>query len=143
MQHLLHKHGIFLPLDQIVRTVSPRFVFRLKPCEKFLDGPGRLFFRRPCLLLRTTAILRRSGGYVLYNLRIYGTDGMGRGRAREDSARIPRDVLVWTPRGFRAMSSCGLRADSVRIPFGQLSRAIRSEERRVGKECRSRWSPYH
>src|SRR5256885_4200520 len=23
------------------------------------------------------------------------------------------------------------------------SRAARSEERRVGKECRSRWSPYH
>ena len=34
--------------------------------------------------------------------------------------------------------------------FKQFSRAlladydfIRSEERRVGKECRSRWSPYH
>ena len=25
----------------------------------------------------------------------------------------------------------------------QLSEQIRSEERRVGKECRSRWSPYH
>src|SRR5260370_16190881 len=24
-----------------------------------------------------------------------------------------------------------------------VSRASRSEERRVGKECRSRWSPYH
>ena len=24
-----------------------------------------------------------------------------------------------------------------------LMMAIRSEERRVGKECRSRWSPYH
>jgi len=24
-----------------------------------------------------------------------------------------------------------------------LDRATRSEERRVGKECRSRWSPYH
>src|SRR5256886_17614057 len=24
-----------------------------------------------------------------------------------------------------------------------LKRADRSEERRVGKECRSRWSPYH
>ena len=23
------------------------------------------------------------------------------------------------------------------------SKASRSEERRVGKECRSRWSPYH
>ena len=25
----------------------------------------------------------------------------------------------------------------------QIIRAGRSEERRVGKECRSRWSPYH
>ena len=25
----------------------------------------------------------------------------------------------------------------------KLKRYIRSEERRVGKECRSRWSPYH
>ena len=24
-----------------------------------------------------------------------------------------------------------------------LAEVIRSEERRVGKECRSRWSPYH
>ena len=24
-----------------------------------------------------------------------------------------------------------------------IARVIRSEERRVGKECRSRWSPYH
>src|SRR2546421_5919678 len=27
--------------------------------------------------------------------------------------------------------------------FGTLFRKMRSEERRVGKECRSRWSPYH
>ena len=26
------------------------------------------------------------------------------------------------------------------VPFGKGNR---SEERRVGKECRSRWSPYH
>ena len=26
---------------------------------------------------------------------------------------------------------------------GWLMHLIRSEERRVGKECRSRWSPYH
>ena len=24
-----------------------------------------------------------------------------------------------------------------------VGNALRSEERRVGKECRSRWSPYH
>ena len=27
--------------------------------------------------------------------------------------------------------------------YVRLSPASRSEERRVGKECRSRWSPYH
>ena len=28
--------------------------------------------------------------------------------------------------------------DEIEVEFGR-----RSEERRVGKECRSRWSPYH
>src|SRR2546426_12706223 len=31
-----------------------------------------------------------------------------------------------------------------RLHFARIAaRAMRSEERRVGKECRSRWSPYH
>src|SRR5688572_31582717 len=44
-------------------------------------------------------------------------------------------------------------ASSLRLPPGDGGRAqvvggaertfVRSEERRVGKECRSRWSPYH
>ena len=29
------------------------------------------------------------------------------------------------------------------ILIGCSTRGLRSEERRVGKECRSRWSPYH
>ena len=31
----------------------------------------------------------------------------------------------------------------VLAPQVYLNKAERSEERRVGKECRSRWSPYH
>jgi len=31
----------------------------------------------------------------------------------------------------------------IRTGFAFLVGAARSEERRVGKECRSRWSPYH
>ena len=27
--------------------------------------------------------------------------------------------------------------------YGPDRKSVRSEERRVGKECRSRWSPYH
>src|SRR2546427_6681575 len=37
-------------------------------------------------------------------------------------------------------------ADPVLIdiaPAGEVIPGLRSEERRVGKECRSRWSPYH
>src|ERR1043166_7513787 len=29
------------------------------------------------------------------------------------------------------------------LPYVLLVQMLRSEERRVGKECRSRWSPYH
>ena len=29
------------------------------------------------------------------------------------------------------------------LPRGTVASTVRSEERRVGKECRSRWSPYH
>ena len=41
----------------------------------------------------------------------------------------------------------GLDTIAVRMPDNDIARALikyaRSEERRVGKECRSRWSPYH
>src|SRR3712207_9300471 len=36
-----------------------------------------------------------------------------------------------------------LSSASVTALVDRLERAGRSEERRVGKECRSRWSPYH
>ena len=35
---------------------------------------------------------------------------------------------------------CAIRYEMV---HGKLESLDRSEERRVGKECRSRWSPYH
>src|ERR1043165_2544787 len=34
-------------------------------------------------------------------------------------------------------------ADAVQLFGGRVTSNYRSEERRVGKECRSRWSPYH
>ena len=57
--------------------------------------------------------------------------------------------------GFEATSGLKIGNEFVefRARFGGVARdivvpvdhvvAIRSEERRVGKECRSRWSPYH
>ncbi len=37
--------------------------------------------------------------------------------------------------------ACG--DDCIAIKSGRDGNGARSEERRVGKECRSRWSPYH
>src|SRR3989454_10946365 len=36
-----------------------------------------------------------------------------------------------------------VRQNDQSVPYRQGSHFYRSEERRVGKECRSRWSPYH
>ena len=42
----------------------------------------------------------------------------------------------------REMVLVGMFA-AVLAVISQISLPMRSEERRVGKECRSRWSPYH
>src|SRR2546430_2769707 len=49
------------------------------------------------------------------------------------------------PVGARELQVSVLPGKSVRWLHRQrrLRRLLRSEERRVGKECRSRWSPYH
>src|SRR2546430_17724563 len=52
------------------------------------------------------------------------------------AGRVP-DVLI---------NNAGLASGLAKIHEGDpedWDRMIRSEERRVGKECRSRWSPYH
>src|SRR2546430_16539902 len=43
-------------------------------------------------------------------------------------------------RGWRRIEAIQRRQDDI-SDSGQFG--LRSEERRVGKECRSRWSPYH
>src|SRR5688572_20952532 len=46
--------------------------------------------------------------------------------------------------GWHVMKLLGNDATKVRrVLFHEITKKARSEERRVGKECRSRWSPYH
>ena len=49
----------------------------------------------------------------------------------------PKDIAF-----FEELKSIELRHAAL-CAFGSTRRLLRSEERRVGKECRSRWSPYH
>ena len=69
------------------------------------------------------------------------------------SAQTPFLVFSGTNSRYLAEKIC----NSLGCPLGQMNiqhfadgefsvsyeESIRSEERRVGKECRSRWSPYH
>ena len=91
--------------------------------------------------------------------------------ARRTEERINYCILGWFENGFRHISNrlrpvhrpADLKAMKIRVLPSEIQRRtfellgavamrmdlteaiamIRSEERRVGKECRSRWSPYH
>src|SRR5436309_10052577 len=54
-----------------------------------------------------------------------------------DAARIESDAVVANPEPYVAVEAAQVDVDA-----GGL-RVFRSEERRVGKECRSRWAPDH
>ena len=69
-----------------------------------------------------------AGVYAL----LFACDAMfGIGEARFDDAYYSASFYAPRPKEFRF---AGDTPPAVRV---------RSEERRVGKECRSRWSPYH
>src|SRR5256884_8764079 len=65
---------------------------------------------------------------------VFGVDGIAK--------NIPRQVLhACTMHGIQTLVGAQITGPAGSGQCGILTR--RSEERRVGKECRSRWSPYH
>ena len=62
----------------------------------------------------------------------------------KNSLEIIRTVFAAPETYAVVLRETGEPVGSIGIMFGEgLHSAERSEERRVGKECRSRWSPYH
>ena len=57
--------------------------------------------------------------------------------------RLQKEAAAWKRRSIRRSTrrKKNVATQSDRGP--RASGNARSEERRVGKECRSRWSPYH
>ena len=49
--------------------------------------------------------------------------------------------------GFKSLlqtiQDCSQKSDKIKVGLEATGHYSRSEERRVWKECRSRWSPYH
>src|SRR2546422_2704351 len=86
----------------------------------------------PATGLRPAAARRLLGPDRLIGASAHSADEAA--RAETDGA----DFIVLGP----IFTMPSKRAFGPPIGLGELERA-RSEERRVGKECRSRWSPYH
>jgi len=58
-----------------------------------------------------------------------------------ESARVITDKFTGQSRGFGFVEMS--TEEEAKKAIAALNATQRSEERRVGKECRSRWSPYH
>ena len=56
---------------------------------------------------------------------------------------LMEDIMLYFAQKVRALRQLGVNDVILDPGFGFAKTRSRSEERRVGKECRSRWSPYH
>ena len=67
--------------------------------------------------------------------------------AGAEASRLGRDVILYDTAGRLAIDEPLMQElediDKAAMPANIFLVLDRSEERRVGKECRSRWSPYH
>ena len=98
------------------------------------------------LFNREGELLRQSIGYTK-------EEWDKRGYAIDEKFRYPGDEIVWAVEGKKGEKGKRWNKDlsmkeNVRFIEETHNRTLkyieaRSEERRVGKECRSRWSPYH
>src|SRR5258708_27293927 len=89
-----------------------------------------------------------TAGLQPYSLKRRGWDAAAAAAAgfRRAMPTTPRTVTsVSAARGTKIRSVEEFRSgDVICNPLSRSdSKSFRSEERRVGKECRSRWSPYH
>src|SRR3989454_4228577 len=116
-------------------------------------------------LERAVRAADRLGGHIVQG-HVDGVAVVERARRRGDAwvydLRVPRDVReIAIPHGSITLDGVSLTINALPgpdvvqvalIPFTRehttlgtlrVGDRVRSEERRVGKECRSRWSPYH
>src|SRR5256885_15903588 len=69
-------------------------------------------------------------------------EGARRARDEQGTAAIAGETAA-DVYGLKLLATEIEDRDDNTTRFFVVGRKVRSEERRVGKECRSRWSPYH
>ena len=64
-------------------------------------------------------------------------------RSRNDIVDVIGQYVHLTKKGSTYFGLCPFHNEKTGSFSVSPNKQMRSEERRVGKECRSRWSPYH
>ena len=154
-------------------TLSHYFIRKQTGHHASATGPGRLmrFYERTLritlehpLILAVCCVALIAGSYLCYThtgsdlLPAMDEGGfiidyiMPAGSSLEETNRVithVEEILRKTPEVESTSCRTGLQLGLAQVTeanTGDISvklKASRSEERRVGKECRSRWSPYH
>src|SRR5258707_10460183 len=124
-------------------AVSPQVSCFFLTQETAYEIRASLEFRRVFFFFQAEDGIRDIGvtGVQTCALPIYGERPVGKHR-RGDERRYPAHHRAGQAREDRHAGYPGGDPDGGRDDEGGNRRG-RSEERRVGKECRSRWSPYH
>src|SRR3989475_3869670 len=136
--------------DELNRRLSE--LFSLQELSYILSGSLQLERIVEQVVRYTMRFLDARGALLALAL-----DGEGGGESGRSMLQVAAAEGVLAPLARRAIGSddAGLvarsltsdRLELVRDPSGAPTTLVaglaRSEERRVGKECRSRWSPYH
>ena len=64
-------------------------------------------------------------------------------RGRMTGKATRGNTITYGEYGLQATEPAWITSNQIEAARVAMTRYTRSEERRVGKECRSRWSPYH
>ena len=117
------------------KTTLLKAISGLLPCHGEISFKGEPAGRCPYALVKRGLVHVPEGRRILADMTVLENLQLG-AFSRTDTKGIAEDMermFVLFPRLKERLHQYG----------GLLSGAERSEERRVGKECRSRWSPYH
>src|ERR1051326_1942314 len=95
--------------------------------------------------LSTSFVLRIDGGSSDRNITGINASGWGDGRLIGIVNIGSHNLVLKNQSTNSLVGNRFLAPEDINLPpnAAQIFRYDRSEERRVGKECRSRWSPYH
>ena len=135
VRETLGRLGIELDPDALVRTLGPAERKFVEIARAMLLSPQFLILDEPTASLEPSA--SQSVLELLGRLRERGVGLLFVSHRLDEVLRICDQVTVL--RDGRRVADAQHLVQAV----ADEEQADRSEERRVGKECRSRWSPYH